>query len=489
MEHAKSSFQEHVNEDSSYKIGLPEQSPPEYTDQQEAVSPMSNRVSSPGLEFVRRVVVTGNGAEEATPESPEKEAYTPYHPPPENDGRASKSGSGKRKWLLALLALLVIIAIALGVGLGVGLTRKNSTSTSNKAELSTIGAFNGSGIALASQSFASAGYGSIVMYFQHHTGQLRSAQLATDGSWRGGDVTEVVAADAKNGTPIAAVAYAKDEIAAWHLFYINTDNFISEITNSNTTNVWAPGPINDLKLKALDDPHVGLQACWYGGFYSDVTYNHSPVPGQSNKTGDSTGQNVGINLWYASTPTTFESISWTYGQKSWTPEQSFDGYNGHAGVGCYSWGPGSDTYVFFTDLNNNINILWKDLNTTLQNTTTHPINIWTKTPVTIPVFQNTSIGYTNYLYIQSPDLSISGYNVTWAAENTSVAATDPDQSFTINGDKGLPGTHLSVTALPNKSGGNSLLAFYQTNGSDVTEFVRDLDGGQWTSSSVPIPEE
>ena len=36
--------------------------------------------------------------------------------------------------------------------------------------------------------------------------------------------------------------------------------------------------------------------------------------------------------------------------------------------------------------------------------------------------------------------------------------------------------------------GDSLLAFYQTNGSDVTEFVRDFERGQWTSSLVPIPD-
>lgn len=96
------------------------------------------------------------------------------------------------------------------------------------------------------------------------------------------------------------------------------------------------------------------------------------------------------------------------------------------------------------------------------------------------------MGYTNYLYVQNPDLTISGFNVSFAAENTTVP---PGQSnkFVINGAKGLAGTHLSVTALPDSSGGNSLLAFYQTNGTDVTEFVRDLDAGQWTSSSVPIP--
>ena len=97
------------------------------------------------------------------------------------------------------------------------------------------------------------------------------------------------------------------------------------------------------------------------------------------------------------------------------------------------------------------------------------------------------MGYTNYLYVQNPDLTIGGFNVTFAAENTTIP-TDAADTFVINGAKGLPGTHLSVTALPDSSGGNSLLAFYQTNGTDITEFVRDLDAGQWTSSSVPIPQ-
>lgn len=80
--------------------------------------------------------------------------------------------------------------------------------------LSTVGAFNGSGIALASESFASGGHGAIVMYFQHHSGELRQAQLGSDGTWQGGDVTNIVAIDAKNGTPIAAVAYARNQTAA-----------------------------------------------------------------------------------------------------------------------------------------------------------------------------------------------------------------------------------------------------------------------------------
>ena len=94
------------------------------------------------------------------------------------------------------------------------------------------------------------------------------------------------------------------------------------------------------------------------------------------------------------------------------------------------------------------------------------------------------MGYTNFLYTQNADLSVSGYNVSFNAEKTMIPS---DETFTINGAKGLPGTHLSVTAIPNQSGGSSLLVFYQTNGSDITEYVRDLEQGQWTSSGIPIP--
>lgn len=93
------------------------------------------------------------------------------------------------------------------------LRNKDKTSASRDVSISRTGAFNGSGIALASESFTSGGYGNIVMYFQHHTGQIRSIQLGSDGQWRGGDATTIVATDAKNATPIAAVAYARNDKA------------------------------------------------------------------------------------------------------------------------------------------------------------------------------------------------------------------------------------------------------------------------------------
>jgi hypothetical protein len=53
--------------------------------------------------------------------------------------------------------------------------------------------------------------------------------------------------------------------------------------------------------------------------------------------------------------------------------------NGHCGVGCYSWGPtGTVTYAMFVNQENTVEIYWKDTNTNLTSTDTHPINEWVK---------------------------------------------------------------------------------------------------------------
>ena len=107
--------------------------------------------------------------------------------------------------------------------------------------------------------------------------------------------------------------------------------------------------------------------------------------------------------------------------------------------------------------------------------------------ISIPnVNPSTSLGYTSYFYAQMADTNqINGYNISWDAENTSFVDKD---MFTVGGDPGLPGTHLSVTALPNQSGGDDINVFYQTVGDDVTEYTRDLKVGQWAGVDIDIPD-
>ncbi|GAB7355291.1 hypothetical protein MBLNU459_g5829t1 [Dothideomycetes sp. NU459] len=428
----------------------------------------------------------------------------------------------KRRIFIIVLALALIVAIGLGAGLGAGLGTKHSstkastpsssttsvtsaptasyTTTSDyniggaldQSYYSTTGAFNGSGIALASQSFSAGGYGTLTMYFQHHTGQIRY-QTLTDGNWIGGSISEVVTVDAKNSTPLSAVAYTLNGTIEWHIFYIDINNMIRQKSNSNTTNIWTNGTIDQLNLVALDADQVGMQACWYGSDYGDTDYTHTPLPtdGDTSNATVTAHNEVGMHIWYASDSQTFQQLGWRYGDLNWTFQGSWTEKNGHAGVGCYSWEPDSTvTYVMMVNLNDSVEFWWKDTNTSLpSNNAKHPINVWTNTSISIPgVHPSTSLGYTNYFYAQMAGSdAVKGYNISWDAESTAIVTGD---TFTVDGTSptpGLPGTHLSVSALPNDSGGNSLVVFYQTEGSDITEFTRDLNQGQWFQDSLSIP--
>lgn len=111
--------------------------------------------------------------------------------------------------------------------------------------------------------------------------------------WQSLSESKVIAIDAKNATPISAVAYAQNGTSAvsrqprqrdgtdrrkWHLFYIDANNIIKERVYNNDTNLWSDGPIGDLQLKAMDTENVGLQACWYGSYYGDAVYLHASFP-------------------------------------------------------------------------------------------------------------------------------------------------------------------------------------------------------------------
>ena len=107
-------------------------------------------------------------------------------------------------------------------------------------------------------------------------------------------------------------------------------------------------------------------------------------------------------------------------------------------------------------------------------------------PVKIPnVHPATSLGYTNYLYAQMADSHmLNGYNISWAAEKTRIISKD---NFTVEGEPGLGGTHLSVSSIPNTDGGSNVIVFYQVEGDDITEYTRDLIAGPWGLVDIQIP--
>jgi hypothetical protein len=228
---------------------------------------------------------------------------------------------------------------------------------------------------------------------------------------------------------------------------------------------------------------TGLQACYWGDFFGDTDYIDGNF--STNKTIIPTG----IHIWYADTNTSFQRYSYIVGQDQWQYDTRFPNQNGQAGVGCQTWESGTVYYISMVDLDDNINIWWKDSNSSNPSTPNHPINQWTKSNIVIPnVHPSTSTGYTNYLIYQGSDSFIRGAKITWAAENTTIAPSP-------NGDGGLdvwtiptpgvPGTHLVVTALADTSGGAHLSVFFQVNGTDITQYARDDTSGTWTSSETP----
>jgi hypothetical protein len=280
----------------------------------------------------------------------------------------------------------------------------------------------------------------------------------------------------------------------FNIFYIDTNNTVKQVVNSNTTNIWESGSLSDLNLKAYDSPSSGLQACWKGNYYGDSDFSKFPTPdGQQNTTPYE--ERIGMNIWFASDDSTFQQYVWYNGQTTWAALPPWQGKNAHAGVGCYSWGTGTTTYAMMANKNNDVEIWWKDTNTNLTSKENHPINSWVNSTAGAirGVYPITSLGYTTYFYAQMADRSIRGYNVLYMAENTTYVQ---DDTFTITDPAGpalgLGGTHMTVTSFAEKNGNqtkwDSLYVFYQTQGDDITAFTRPIAGGEWTRGQLTIPD-
>ena len=56
----------------------------------------------------------------------------------------------------------------------------------------------------------------LLLFFQHHAGDIRWMQHTN--SWQGGTIYEVIANDAKNGTPISAKESHSDGLESFHVF-------------------------------------------------------------------------------------------------------------------------------------------------------------------------------------------------------------------------------------------------------------------------------
>jgi hypothetical protein len=141
----------------------------------------------------------------------------------------------------------------------------------------------------------------------------------------------------------------------------------------------------------------------------------------------------------------------------------------------------------YLDFDNNVRVMWKDMDTTIAATAAHPINQWVNTSISIPdANPKTSMGYNTYLFFQQANNHITAYNMTFDAENSSV---DNAPEFTLDSPS-LPGTHIHVWRVDlNKQAVplHQLNVFHQQTGDDIIQTTWDLSTLQLSSAAVPIP--
>ncbi|CAF9936022.1 MAG: hypothetical protein ALECFALPRED_006664 [Alectoria fallacina] len=155
----------------------------------------------------------------------------------EEEPERSQKRRGLGFWILIGLVALLVVAIALGVGLGVGLTRHKSSdsSSSSASSFAANSTSNGSlphGIYNdSSVSVVALGDGDKRLLFQEGTGNIREALFSQSASSWTSDINNVVATDARNNTPLAALLvnstgtpFADDTGPVIFLFYITAAN-------------------------------------------------------------------------------------------------------------------------------------------------------------------------------------------------------------------------------------------------------------------------
>lgn len=385
------------------------------------------------------------------------------------------------------------------------------------AYISKKGAFNGSGIALAGEIWNPTTGTLFTVYFQHHTGDIRFMKYTSGQKWIGGGITETVATNAKNATPISAVSYAANSTQfvsstittlaialtfQFHVFYVGDDNMVKQVTQTNestSTQLWTEGPLTRQNLQVYADaPASGLQACWKGNFYGDVDYKKfSSVDKNINDI--PFDNRLGMNIWYAADNSTFHQYAWFAGSPDWKFIQKWQGFSTQAGVGCYSWGTGTTQYAMMVNKGEDVEFYWKDTDTnasTIIQDEDHPYNVFMNaSKAAIPdVWPSTSLGYTRFFYAQLADRSIRGYDIDFAAENTSYPMRE---NFTVQTPAAplyaLGGTHMSVSSITelNEKGEtlyDNLYVFFQQTGDDITAATRRVYGGEWTIAPLKIPD-
>lgn len=255
---------------------------------------------------------------------------------------------------------------------------------------------------------------------------------------------------------------------------MTVDNYLSDWVSSNLTQGWSLGTLRSGNFGVSSSPHVGLSACvnsqWYG-----APYNSS---------------GLGIRLYYGRSDDTIQEIGWNLGgQTAWFKGFNFPNSNGAGGVEC-TVRFASITYVWMENLQNELQEMWYDFNMS-AGTANHTVGSWV-TGLTYPdILHSSAISAINDFSVDPPtknvhfqtlDLFIVEIISNGTAENSAW-----ESNYTVGTEKAMNHTRIgSVVLNTGIGGGQEIHVIYQTNATNMFDFIRDLTNTNWAIKPVPV---
>ncbi|MCJ1285807.1 hypothetical protein MMC26_005148 [Xylographa opegraphella] len=255
-----------------------------------------------------------------------------------------------------------------------------------------------------------------------------------------------------------------NNILTWSVFFIDNTSTIQNVYRNNQTNVWTLGSIGSHKFKAPSQPGAALSVYWSALWAGTV-------PGQSG----------GLVLFAGGLDGLVHEYTWSAdGSDTWNQGFVFSSTNGFAGAAC--WPGGGITNLYLQNSAHSLEVWWKDFNTEQTNTSTHPLGIWNRGPaVAAEVRTNSSMAFSNNLYFQDSSNNVLGVAPSGTAEDLSWGPT-----FEVAAGTAMSGTSIACqTFFPSNTGPSGIHVYFQTNGTDIVEYIRNQEGGQWAFDYIP----
>ncbi|MCJ1267004.1 hypothetical protein MMC22_006889 [Lobaria immixta] len=247
-----------------------------------------------------------------------------------------------------------------------GLSIPTVFPSGHREDYSTSGAFKRTGLAPCNSADQNSSY----LFFQHYTGQIRQLVTTDRTSWTGGSNSDaIVGANARNGTPLAAMGSTRDKVHWYHLFYIDTSNLLQDLVHSNESGEWQKGSLGELRLATSESLAVGLNAALR--------------------------TNVDMTLYFRTKDNLVQEFTYHILSKTWQSGFSFAMSNGNSGILLLHHEPIG--YLVCLNSAYQLQVWWKDFNESSIACPRHPVGKWTRGSIAT----NVTVGHNSSLETDS----------------------------------------------------------------------------------------